>query len=187
MQVPFTDDLDLLSTLDVSFHCRHKPKQGERPSWSFHPTGKGAWPFVLGGGHITNASQIHLCEGQWDAISLAAHQGWLATDTSWPDHTVVLGIRGANSTSQLTEHWMTKAPRSAQVTIYPDNDEAGDKAIPKLVSELEQIGVTDITLFQGIERGKDLSDLLARQARSPDSLRDGQKQPCKAIAPSIDT
>lgn len=161
VQVPFFDHLGLLSTLDVSFHARHKPQKGQRPSWSFHPTGRGAWPFVLGGGHITNANHVHLCEGQWDAIALAAHQGWLAHDTSWPDGTVILGTRGATSLSQLLDHWLPKAPTSAGITIYPDGDDAGDKATFKLITELKQLGFTTITILAGIPRGQDLSDYLA--------------------------
>ncbi|MDB4474757.1 toprim domain-containing protein [Opitutaceae bacterium] len=160
VQVPFSGDLDLLSTYDAGYHQRHKPKPSEKAGWSYSHKNIGSWPFVMGGGHIALATSIHICEGQWDAIALAAHQGWLNGDTTWPDRNVVFGTRGAGSTRLLLEHWLSKAPLTARMIIYPDADEAGDKATEKLVTDLQCQGFNRIGTFMDIEHGQDLSDYL---------------------------
>ena len=163
VQAPFTSPDGSITTKDVSFHARITPAQeSERPRWLFAPTGKGSWPFVLGSGHITTATTIHICEGQWDAVALVTHSGWLKGDSTWPDHTVVFGIRGAGSTKLLLEHWLSKAPLTARIIIYPDGDEAGDKATSKLANELTKQGFDDVEVFTPIERGDDLSDYLRK-------------------------
>ena len=168
VQVPIvTGDLNLSATIDAGYHVRLGPLSRAKAPWRFGPVGVGSFPFVLGSGHIETATTIHICEGQWDAVALADYRVWLTGESTWPDYNVVFGTRGAGSTGLLLKHWMTMAPLTAQIIIYPDADDAGDRATEKLVTELEKLGFTDIRKFPGIKRGEDLSDYLREQVNPP--------------------
>lgn len=127
VQLPFVDEFGIIGTLNAGFHFRHEPDEGERAKWTYHPSGIPAVPFVLGAGFVLSAQTLIICEGQWDAITLCAAAGWLAPDTSWPEHLAVLGLRGAGTWRALLDTWGQYWPKSARFVLLADNDKAGSK------------------------------------------------------------
>ncbi len=112
--------------VELGFHARHCPRDGERARWSFHPTGTPSLPFVLGGGFAPYARRVLVTEGQWDVIAAASALGWLAHDTSWDEHTVFLGARGVGGFSSVSSEWLHVIPESAEWFLYRDADKAGE-------------------------------------------------------------
>jgi len=145
----------------LGFHARHKPRQGERPPWSYHPKGTPALPFVVGGGFAPFAKRIVVCEGQWDAIALAASLGWIAADTAFDEHTVIFGVRGAGATRALLDEWLAILPPTAEWHLLRDNDKDGLNGFAKLATILRSPGRV-VTLRHPAE-GKDVNDALRDQ------------------------
>jgi hypothetical protein len=151
---PVIDHTDL----QIGFHARHEPKQGERATWSYCPNGNPALPFVLGAGFAASARRVVVTEGQWDAIALAASLGWLAHDTAFDEHTVILGTRGASGTRPLIEEWLEVVPRDAVWFLIRDADNAGHEGFLKLAMSLREHGRT-VTLRRP-SYGKDLNEMV---------------------------
>ncbi len=128
VQVPFRDELGILSTFNVGFHFRHKPPVGEmRVSWSYHSAGScPALPFVLGAGFLPFAEIVVVTEGQWDAVTLAAAAGWLASNAAWPERVAVFGLRGAGTWRAFLDSWGDYWPKPARLVLFADADEAGE-------------------------------------------------------------
>jgi hypothetical protein len=133
VQSPYRDQLGCISTRDVGYHIRLKPRKDERASWLYEPnlkkhgTGCPALPFVLGGGFVPYATTIIGTEGQWDAITLASAAGWLVSDSTWPECISVFGTRGADGWRTLIEAWGRHWRADARFVLFPDADEAGDR------------------------------------------------------------
>ena len=109
--------------VQIGFHYRPKPRNGERQNWFYVPRGLPALPFVLGSGYSETARCVIVFEGQWDAVCFCAAAGWLAHDTAWPEGVVVFGTRGTSGWRPLLDHW--SFPRKATIFLFPDNDPAG--------------------------------------------------------------
>jgi hypothetical protein len=112
---------------EAGFHARHKPKDGERAAWSFHPKGTPALPFVLGAGYAPEAREVLVLEGQWDAVCIAAAAGWLAHETAWPERVVVFGTRGSGGWRSFIDAWAGVIPKTARISFFPDEDKAGEE------------------------------------------------------------
>ena len=82
-------------------------------------------PYVIGGGFISITRTIVVAEGQWDALTLAAAAGWLASDAAWPEQVTVFATRGASAWRPLIEFWGSYWPRDAQIVLFADGDDAG--------------------------------------------------------------
>lgn len=145
--------------LQIGFHARHEPKQGERATWSYHPTGTPALPFVLGAGFAPSARRVVVTEGQWDAIALAASMGWLAHDTAFDEATVIFGTRGTSGTGPLLTEWMNEIPAGVEWLLFRDADKSGLNAFTKLTAELTSNGHT-VTLRHPAA-GKDVNEALS--------------------------
>ncbi len=109
--------------MEIGFHARHPAKNGERPSWSYHPRGISSLPFVLGS--ATAARRVIVTEGQWDAIALASAVGWLRHDSAWNVSTLLLGARGAGGVKPILDHYLPRVPPSAEWILFRDADAAG--------------------------------------------------------------
>lgn len=126
--MPERCELGFVQTRQIGFHVRHKPQPGERVVWSYSKQdaqATPALPFVIGAGFASFARTVIVCEGQWDAITLAAAAGWLAGDAAWPEHVVLFGARGAGGWRVLWDHWRPFLPRGVAFVLFPDADEAG--------------------------------------------------------------
>lgn len=126
VQSPYVDEVGLLSTHNLGLHVRHKSPRGERARWSFDPSGIPSLPFVIGGGFVPFASTIIVCEGQWDAVILAAAAGWLVNDAAWPERISIFGTRGASGWRQLIEAWRHHWRPDVRFILCQDADDAGD-------------------------------------------------------------
>lgn len=134
VQAPTRDELGILGTLHAGFHHRHKPAAaGERPRWTYRPNDREdnasvpSLPFVLGAGFLPGADTIIVTEGQWDAITLAAAAGWLASDAAWPEPISVFATRGTDAWRTLIEVWSDYWLRTARFVLFQDADAAGDR------------------------------------------------------------
>ena len=136
---PQPDDFGI-SIIEIGFHCRLKPRDGERPRWAYLPGGTPALPFMLGAGFLSTAKIIAVFEGQWDAIAGAASAGWLGHDAAWPESVTVVGLRGAAAWRPFTESWLPSVPKSARFVLIQDADPAGDKWREAIVPALTRIG-----------------------------------------------
>ncbi|MGD1031405.1 MAG: CHC2 zinc finger domain-containing protein [Opitutaceae bacterium] len=132
VQVPYRDELGLISTFDTGLHFRHKPADREaRVSWSYLPNMKvhgvncSAMPFVIGAGFIPYAETVVVTEGQWDAITICAAAGWLESDAAWPERVSVFATRGAGAWRPLIDLWSSFWPRNARFVLFADGDDAG--------------------------------------------------------------
>ncbi|HRE05801.1 MAG TPA: hypothetical protein PKX00_09350, partial [Opitutaceae bacterium] len=131
VQSPERCKLGYVQARQVGYHVRHKPPAGKRAKWSFHPNAKQdcqstpGLPFVIGAGFVLSALIVIVCEGPWDAITLAAAGGWLVNDASWPENVVLFGTRGANGWRALWHHWRPFMPAGVAFVLFPDADEAG--------------------------------------------------------------
>lgn len=146
----------------IGFHARHKPAEGERAAWSYHPPGTPALPFVLGAGFAPTARRVIVAEGQWDVIALVAALGWLAHDAAFDEHTLALGTRGTSGTKALLDEWLDATPSEAQWLLFRDADKAGHTAFVRLAADLRRNGRAVTLRHPG--RGKDLNDVLRGRA-----------------------
>lgn len=139
----------------VSIHCRlaadSPGNHGAKQSWRYDPPGCGSWPLVVG--DLATARHIFVTEGQWDALALISVMGWHA---AWPEHTAVVGLRGATSYLRFLQH---PIPEDATVFAFPDADAAGDRwSEPGEFLEQLTPRVRSVSVFQATTRGWDLND-----------------------------
>jgi hypothetical protein len=132
VQIPYRNELGIVTTSNAGFHFRHKPNDGETKAfWSYLPNIKAygvtcpAAPFVIGAGFVPYAQTVVVTEGQWDAITLCAAAGWLVSDAAWPEHLTVFATRGAGAWRPLIELWGSYWLSNAMFLLFPDGDEAG--------------------------------------------------------------
>jgi hypothetical protein len=129
-------------------------------------------PFVIGGGFITFAQTIVVTEGQWDAITLAAAAGWLASDAAWPERLALFATRGAVAWKPLIEYWGTHWPKGAQFILFADADTSGAKwtAPGQFRDTLLALG-HPVRVVRSNEAGrKDLNDLHKAQPLTAESI-----------------
>jgi len=135
--------------------------KGAFGSWRYSPanTPLPIVPFYLG--NYVTAENIIICEGAWDAMSLAIGAGWHLPGR-FPLNTSILGVRGANTLRDLFGFIGKIWEGQRRIVVIAQNDEAGLKWI------------TEPTLFRGlIEKasgiwltcikpsvGKDINDAL---------------------------
>lgn len=164
VQAPERCELGIVQTRQIGFHVRHKPQPGERVVWSYSKQdarATPALPFVIGAGFASLARTVIICEGQWDAITLAAAAGWLASDAAWPEHVVLFGARGAGGWRVLWDHWRPFLPRGVAFVLFPDADEAGARwTAPRGFRDtLAAAGHSVRIVRSEVEGAKDLNDL----------------------------
>lgn len=134
VQWPYLDELGIVTLRSVGFHHRHKPANTQdRAKWSYRPNEREdggsvpSLPFVLGAGFAPYATTILVAEGQWDAITLAAAAGWLASDAAWPERITIFATRGAGAWRPLIDAWAPFWSPGAAFVLFQDADESGDK------------------------------------------------------------
>jgi hypothetical protein len=168
VQVPVLAPAGTVAIDVVGFHFRKQPRRDdERAIWIYLPNSKfggasiPALPFVLGAGFIRQASTICVTEGEWDAVTLASQAGWLDSDTAWPEHVIVFGVRGASGWQQLIKWWGELWPATARLVIFRDADDAGAKwtAPGNFVDTLRQRGHVVRVVCSSNPEEKDLNDL----------------------------
>lgn len=142
----------------IGFHARHNPADDIAcKSWSFHPKGIPALPFVMG--PFSASRLIVILEGQWDLLSFADGAGWLETPGSWPEEISTVGIRGATSWRTFLRHWLPHWPVAPKILIFPDADEAGQRWKGDFAEQLRDHAVSVHILSPRAGAGKDFSDL----------------------------
>jgi hypothetical protein len=109
-----------------------------RAKWSFEPSGLPALPFWIG--TPKTSTRFVICEGQWDALTLAYAWGW--NNSSDNKGITILGLRGANGVRPFLDH--CDLPPNSTVYLVPDNDKAGSSWTAKdgLLAQLRDIGHT---------------------------------------------
>jgi hypothetical protein len=149
------------ATVQIGFHAL-ATREGSR-KWTYRPnipqdsvsiTGL---PFVIGAQEFRHARLLVILEGQWDAIAGSAAAGWLNLSHKWPHGVAVFGIRGATNWRSFLEFWGTFWPKSAEVLVIPDADDAGDTWHRKFAPELQR-RAQQFASF-ALPRGMDFSDL----------------------------
>lgn len=124
----------------VSIHIRlnqHTPMNATaNPTWRYHPTGKGSWPFVIG--DPAQASDIFITEGQWDALALCELMQW-GHRNPIPRHICIIGMRGASASWNLfLKHYPLNSTQRAFIIIHSDkagkNWLAPESYVPRLTS-----------------------------------------------------
>jgi hypothetical protein len=173
VQAPYRDALGIIGTVEIGFHFRHKPtNDGDRPKWSYCPNGIAALPFVIGAGFVPFARTVVVTEGQWDAITLAAAAGWLASDAAWPERVALFATRGAAAWKSLVDLWGSYWPKDARFILFADADEAG--ATWKAPGGFRETLLTRghrVRLVRSNESGaKDLNDLHRAQPLTPETI-----------------
>lgn len=118
-----------VQTYRIGYHVRHRPPEGERAAWTYHPSARDgqatpALPYVLGAGVAASARIVVIVEGQWDAIALADAGGWLAGDAAWPEDIVLFGVRGVGGWRVMLDHWTPYLSPSAEIVVIPQTDDA---------------------------------------------------------------
>jgi hypothetical protein len=179
VQYPHRNELGVISTFNAGFHFRHKPTSDEaRVAWTYLPNAKEhgvscpALPFVIGAGFVTNAQTVIVTEGQWDAITLAAAAGWLASDASWPERLTVFATRGAGAWRPLIGEWTSYWPINAKFVLFADGDEAGAtwKSLGGFKDTLCVRGHSVRLIRPRLGNPKDLNDIHIRQPISPETI-----------------
>lgn len=114
----------------IGYHGRYPPTV--RDSWFYRPCRQidGASvppaPFVLG--DIYSSSRILICEGQWDALSIAHALGWWCAESLLPPSGIaIVAIRGVASWRHLIRLYASRWSRRSAVLLLPQNDVAGGK------------------------------------------------------------
>lgn len=173
VQLPELSQTGSIHLTTIGFHLRREPPLGERSSWTFIPSGAQlpALPFCLGNHPLSTPSLVVVCEGQWDAITLAIAGNWLVHDRSWPAGMVAFGLRGANTWRTFLAFWRPLWRNDARVIVFPDADAAGQQweAPHGLVSVLKQRHRVDV-LNQSQAEIKDLNDLYRQQPFGPETV-----------------
>ena len=150
----------------LGFHARHRDYARQRASWSFHPKGILALPFVMGAGFACYAKRVMVFEGQWDCIAMCSALGWLAHDTSFDEHTIMFGTRGTSPTTLFSE-WFDVIPANAEWFLFRDADKAGE-AWFGFAETLKARG-RKVRLCRPAA-GKDVNDVLKGKTITPDAI-----------------
>ena len=158
--------------IQIGFHYRLKPRNGERQNWFYVPRGLPALPFVLGSGYSETARCVIVFEGQWDAVCFCAAAGWLKHDTSWPEEAVVFGTRGTSGWRSLLDYWPFS--REANVLLFPDADEAGRTWRGEFCERLKPL-CREIVVRTATGAAKDFTDVFRKEELSPMEI-------CKLLA-----
>lgn len=146
--------------IPVSCHVRLGPNTPGNPhpkaSWRYHPSGCGAWPFVIG--DISTAAVVFACEGAWDVLALAQAMKWVGVG-KLPRGVACVGMRGATSWKKFESFTWNK---DAVLFAFPDRDAAGDKWFaPDGFLAAMKLRFSRVYPFRPMAAsGKDLNDLL---------------------------
>lgn len=167
VEAPERCELGIPQTYRIGYHVRHRPPEGKRATWTFHPSARDAQatpalPFVIGAGFASSARLVVIVEGQWDAIALADAGGWLASDTAWPEDIILFGVRGVGSWRIMLDHWRPYLSPSAAVAVIAQTDAAAQawNRPGNLVETLRRSGRTVWRVNIPPKEGKDVNDLL---------------------------
>ncbi len=107
----------------VRLHVRSIPPR--RGGWFYWPSGDvPSLPMVLG--DFSGARVLSVCEGEWDALTLALAAGWMDGDTTWPDGFAIVGVRGAGGWRAFLDHYGPRWPHPPPgCALFPDRDRGG--------------------------------------------------------------
>jgi hypothetical protein len=135
--------------------------KGAFGKWRYSPPGTPLpiVPFYLG--NYVTAENIIICEGAWDAMSLAIGAGWHLPG-HFPLNTSILGVRGVNTVRDLFGFIGKIWEGQRRIVVIAQNDEAGLKWINEptlfrgLIENASGIWLTCIKP----SAGKDINDAL---------------------------
>jgi hypothetical protein len=163
---------------DVGFHCRLKPRDGQRrASWRFVPNEKEhkqstpALPYIIGGSDFDSASLLVITEGQWDAMTFALAAGWLGDGCPWPENVCVIGIRGTSGVNSFLQTYDCFWPEATNCLLLPDTDspgskwfDNGDSFADRLAERCRKVAVV------GCGAHKDFNDLYRAEKVRPEQI-----------------
>ncbi len=137
-------------------HCFGWPNTSASKAW--YANGKN-WPLIIGAASLAGAREVHIMEGQWDAMSLLHAKNW----TGGPLDKPFIVTRGTSVNAALME----RLAEVETVNIWPQNDTAKQDRKPTPSEEwtvrvlaLLPPNVTTIRRVDTPEPFKDWNDVL---------------------------